>query len=210
MGAVDLDEMLYDDDDCSTRPTQQQYEAAKPYRNTADIRALWYKSEDPDRENIPFETPNDIGPAKTLLASGRIFVIAIPVFDDFPGKAGTPPAHYYDYNGAADLLGGHGLCVVGYDDNANPAGADADHRGGFKVVNSWGPTWNGADAGFVFLSYDFIKRYCWEGWCSEDGAPDGPRLDSISTGHVNPQAMLTLSGENFGSLRRGEIGRAHV
>lgn len=196
-GAVDLAEMPYSDKDTKTRPSQQQYEAAKPFRNRSDFSAFWLHD-----DYGPYEAPNNIGPAKTWLANGKPFIIGVPIYNDFPDKGGTPPAHYYVYDGKSSLLGGHAMCVVGYDDNVNPAGTDADRRGGFLVVNSWGPTWNGADAGFVYLSYDFIKRYCSEGWCMEDLQDDSPGLTGISADRANPTALLTLTGNNFGSLRR--------
>ncbi len=72
------------------------------------------------------------------------------------------------------------MSIVGYDDNANPGGADADHRGGFKAVNSWGPTWNGTSAGFVYLSYDFMKRYVMEAWRMDDLARRTPPTSTRS------------------------------
>ena len=41
-------------------------------------------------------------------------------------------------------IGGHAMCVVGYDDDLN--------GGSFRIVNSWGTDWG--DNGFFWLSYD--------------------------------------------------------
>ena len=97
---------------------------------------------------------------------------------------------------------GHAMCVVGYDDNANPAGADADHRGGFWIANSWGAEWNGPDKGFIYFSYDFMKRYVREAWYMEDAGPDAPVLDSIGASQSDVFGAVTPRGGNFGAYRR--------
>jgi hypothetical protein len=86
-------------------------------------------------------------------------------------------------------------------DNINPAGANADHKGGFKMVNSWGPAWNGN--GYVYLSYDFIKRYTWEAWAMNDLSPDDPSISSLSASSGEAGDSISISGSNFGTLRRG-------
>jgi hypothetical protein len=46
--------------------------------------------------------------------------------------------------------GGHGVCIIGYDDNK--------FGGAFEIVNSWGDDW--ADKGFIWIRYkDFYKMY---------------------------------------------------
>jgi len=44
-------------------------------------------------------------------------------------------------------LGGHALCIVGYDDNIN--------NGSFIVRNSWGEIWG--DAGYCYIQYAMFK-----------------------------------------------------
>ena len=53
------------------------------------------------------------------------------------------------WNGDADdLLGGHSICVIGYDDNK--------YGGAFEIINSWGTDW--ANGGFCWIRYsDFCK-----------------------------------------------------
>lgn len=58
---------------------------------------------------------------------------------------------YQSFNSAKDLwngvhdtyLGGHALCVVGYDDNK--------YGGAFLIMNSWGTTWG--NGGFTWVKY---------------------------------------------------------
>jgi C1A family cysteine protease len=52
----------------------------------------------------------------------------------------------YRYNDKSDKevrIGGHVVCVVGYD----------DHPGSWICKNSWGPQWGGAGKGFFNMSY---------------------------------------------------------
>jgi IPT/TIG domain/Papain family cysteine protease len=195
-GDVDIAEMPYNQSNYTAKPTAAQLEAAKPYRIPGDWRYFWLRT-----GNGPFSSPNDISGVKTLLDSGKVLVMAIPVYGDFPNYGGNPSKAYYDYNGISSLKGGHGVCICGYDDNINPGGADTDHRGGFKMVNSWGPAWNGN--GYVYLSYDFAKRYAWEAWAMSDLAPDDPAVASLSASSGNAGDSITISGRNFGTLRRG-------
>jgi len=198
-GAVDIQEMPFTKDNTATQPIRKQIQAALPYRNSG-YGAFWLHSQATDP--TPYTTPNPIETMKAWLAAGNPVVIAIPLVDGIPASDGRDaPLHYFDYEGDG-MAFGHAMCVVGYDDNANPAGADADHRGGFKTVNSFGADWNGSDKGFIYFSYDFMKRHVWEAWYMEDTAPDAPVLDSISASRSNVFGAVTLRGGNFGAYRR--------
>ena len=95
------------------------------------------------------------------------------------------------------------MCVVGYDDNANPTGGDDDHKGGFLAVNSWGADWNGASAGYVYFSYDFMKHYAMEAWQMDDSTtPDTPHINSITPDTGGPGTSVRIDGYNFGTDRR--------
>jgi hypothetical protein len=132
-GAVDIKDMPFNKDNCAIKPIRKQFQAAKPYRNSG-YGAFWLRSLVTDP--TPFATPNPIEDVKAWLAAGNPVVIAIPLLNGMPVSDGSePPVHYFDYEGAG-MGFGHAMCVVGYDENANPAGAGPDHRGGFKVVNS--------------------------------------------------------------------------
>jgi len=196
-GDVDIAEMPYNANDYRKQPTAAQLEAAKPYRIPGDWASFWVRS-----TRGPYSTPNNIDQIKAWLNSGRLLVMGIPVYRDFPDFGSNPPRAYYDYNGYSSLAGGHAVCICGYDDNINPGGADADHRGGFKMVNSWGAGWNGASAGYLWLSYDFVKRYVWEAWAMNDLAPDDPVITSLSATEAKVGATIKINGKNFGTLRR--------
>jgi hypothetical protein len=197
-GDVDIAEMPYSASDYRTQPTAAKLEAAKPYRIQSNWAYFWKRS-----TNGPYSTPNNIEPVKAWLNSGQILVMAIPIYLDFPGYSGNPAKTYYDHTGSSILAGGHGVCICGYDDNINPTGSTADKKGGFKMVNSWGSSWNGSNAGYVYLSYDFVKRYVWEAWTMNDLAtPDSPTITSLSASSGAVGTTIHIYGKNFGTLRR--------
>ena len=49
------------------------------------------------------------------------------------------------------LLGGHAVCLVGYDDNFKNT-----RNGYFIAKNSWGPTWG--DKGYFYMPYAVIQN----------------------------------------------------
>jgi C1A family cysteine protease len=55
-----------------------------------------------------------------------------------------------------DLLGGHAICIVGYDDRLKV----------FKFKNSWGAKW--ADKGYGYLPYAYMNKYCSDAWSATD------------------------------------------
>jgi len=193
-GDVDIAEMPYNQYNYTLQPTAAQKEAAKPYRIPSGWGYLWNNSYD-----SPYSPPNNISSAKAWLDSGQPLVMGLPIYGDFPDYY-EGPAAYYDYDETSGMLGGHGVCICGYDDNANSGGSDADHKGGFKMVNSWGTGWNGG--GFVYLSYDFVKRYVYEAWTMGDLSGDGPSISSLSKSSGSVGDSIYINGNNFGMNRR--------
>ncbi len=53
-------------------------------------------------------------------------------------------------------LGGHAMCLVGYDDDRNA----------YKLINSWGTRWG--EEGFAWIDYDTFERLTNEVWILED------------------------------------------
>ena len=95
------------------------------------------------------------------LTNNNPVIIAIKVFSG--GKGNNLNTKFLDTNGVLRMenfrnnpnrVGGHALCIVGYDDNI--AG------GVFKIANSWGKEWG--DSGYFYMPYDFILN----GDCASD------------------------------------------
>lgn len=119
---------------------------------------------------------------KKALSQQRPVLIGIECYESF--KQATT-----DWNGAKDrFVGGHALCVVGYD----------DQRAAFEVMNSWGKSWG--EQGFTWIRYpDFldIVKYAFEiSAVSTSAAPETrPGADV---------AMSTLAGSLEFILDSGE------
>lgn len=94
----------------------------------------------------------DFTAVKNALALGNPVIIGFDVYASFeqgawqmPNGSGLMP---YPNTATERYLGGHAVCIVGYNDNL--AG------GRFIVRNSWGTTW--ADRGYFYMPYSVIQN----------------------------------------------------
>lgn len=80
--------------------------------------------------------------ARKLLASGTPIMISFNVRQAFIDQVGAiTDWHHSPYPLTGPIIGGHEVCVIGYDDATEM----------FLIQNSWGPDWG--DGGFWGLSY---------------------------------------------------------
>jgi C1A family cysteine protease len=93
---------------------------------------------------------NNVNQLKLSLANNCPVVIGLEVF--VGGLGNNLNSKFLDSNGVAKMevfrtskypVGGHALCVIGYDDNVG--------GGAFKIANSWGKNWG--KSGFFWLRY---------------------------------------------------------
>jgi hypothetical protein len=195
-GDVDIAEFPYSASNYTNQPNAAQLQAAKPYRIPGDWGYFWAHSSNPTYNN-------DIAPVKAWLDSGKVLVMGIPIYSNFPDYGIYGPSDFYEGpSWLSSLRGWHAVAIVGYDDDANPSGSSADDRGGFRMVNSWGADWNGDNAGYLYLSYDFAKRYIREAWSMNDLSPDTPVISSLSATSGDVGDTIHIYGSNFGTLRR--------
>lgn len=96
---------------------------------------------------------NGIDDLRLGLVSGPV-VIGIACFREifFVTETGNIP---YPQN-PDEMLGGHAICVVGFNDNTQK----------IKFKNSWGNAWG--KAGYGFLSYRYINDFMWDAWIAKD------------------------------------------
>lgn len=95
----------------------------------------------------------DLNQLKQALVNGPV-PIGFGVYEEFfsptiDGYVWDPKDDNYSY-------GGHAVCAVGFNDDQQI----------IKIKNSWGTSW-GKD-GYGFLSYNYINRYMWDSWVSQD------------------------------------------
>lgn len=94
----------------------------------------------------------DFTAVKNAVALGNPVIIGFDVYESFEQGAwqyangnGLMP---YPNTTAEQLLGGHAVCIVGYNDNLD--------GGRFIVRNSWGTNW--ADRGYFYMPYQVIQN----------------------------------------------------
>ncbi|HRZ15308.1 MAG TPA: C1 family peptidase [Candidatus Omnitrophota bacterium] len=92
---------------------------------------------------------------RSLLVNGP-FLAGVQVFDNWftkrverTGRISMPAA-------AAEPVGGHAICIVGYD----------ERRKLFTFKNSWSRAW--ADRGYGYLPYAYMQKYCMDAWSATD------------------------------------------
>jgi len=97
---------------------------------------------------------NNATQIKLALANNNPVIIGMNVFSG--GKGNNLNSRFLDSNGVVKMdnfrsnkhrVGGHALCVVGYDDEIG--------GGAFKIVNSWGKDWG--KNGFFWLKYSDLE-----------------------------------------------------
>ena len=122
-------------------------DAAQPIPAIADAAARDFRITDPCTVDM-----GDADGARRVLAAGLPIAIGIPVYESFEGGGTNGLLAMPDTNSEA-LLGGHALCVVGYD----------VARRAWRVLNSWGTSWS--DGGFCWMPWGYPL---WEAWTAPD------------------------------------------
>ena len=122
--------------------------AVKPPKSLWDLAAKskvvsYHRIEDGDLETM-----------KQTLASGYLIGFGFAVFDNMMTKEMSTSGILHRPGPNDNLLGGHAVTIVGYDDN----------RGAFKIRNSWGTSWG--QKGYFWIDYDYVsdKSLCNDFW----------------------------------------------
>ena len=121
----------------ATKPTTQAYNDAANRKVTGYARCT------------------DFAAVKNALAAGNPVVVGFNVYDSFESAWSTIPHGQagsgmmpYPNTATEQLLGGHAVCIVGYNDTLN--------GGRFICRNSWGTGWG--DNGYFYMPYQVIQN----------------------------------------------------
>lgn len=132
----------------ATLPYQsKEANAATEIPKAAETEALGYKIAE-------YARVNTIEELKTALYQNGVCYISFPVYD-------TRPEFWRKKTPDSKLVGGHAVCVVGYDDR------------GFIIRNSWGTSFG--ENGYVWYPYNDFGQH-WDIWTAIDsrGSPKPP------------------------------------
>ena len=156
-GTLPLSEFPYDPRSCDRKPNTKQRQDAQNYRILGFNRLT-------NGQNFNI----DLIAMKQNIAKGAPVIIGMPVGGSLMNLArnennGLWQPTNSDYNALDDFrngdynrsgLGGHAICVVGYDDNK--------FGGSVEIQNSWGKDF--ADGGFFWMRYKDFKNFCMEAY----------------------------------------------
>jgi fibronectin type 3 domain-containing protein len=123
-GCASLSAMPYTEN-INTQPNQNAYNEAVQYKAKTFARVDY----------------NNIDAVKEVLSRGNPVIIGMMIYESF-----------YEYTGgvmtstSGALLGGHAMCVVGYDDG----------KAAFKIINSWSTYWG--EGGYGWIGYELFKK----------------------------------------------------
>ena len=156
-GTLPISEFPYDERSCDRSPNNRQKEEARSYRILGFNRLT-------NGQNFNI----DLTAMKQNIAKGAPVIIGMPVGGSLMQLARSENNGLWqptnrDYNALEDFrngdynrsgLGGHAICVMGYDDNK--------FGGAVEIQNSWGKDFG--DGGFFWMKYKDFKNFCMEAY----------------------------------------------
>ena len=88
----------------------------------------------------------ELNAIKTCLSNGFPFIVGIEIYSSFESQSVASSGIIPMPSPTDTLLGGHAVCIVGYDDS----------RSIFIGRNSWGKSWG--DRGYFYIPYDYLTN----------------------------------------------------
>jgi hypothetical protein len=144
-GALPLDQFPYSDQDCTRQPDQNQKRQAGEYKIHGFTRLT-------NGDNI---NSINVRAVKEHLAKDAPVVIGMMVGQSFMGDMQGKELWQPEGMDASQVgMGGHAMCVIGYDDRK--------FGGAFQIMNSWGSQWG--DNGIGWVRYGDFKEYVKEAY----------------------------------------------
>ncbi|MBN2625206.1 MAG: hypothetical protein JXA95_00965 [Spirochaetales bacterium] len=163
-GAASLDSFPYTDN-ILIQPDRKALQEAELYRAESHKTLDLY---DPATKTWSVE----LKAVKAALAQGLPVVGGFEIYENFYSYRG---GIYNRIQGAS--LGGHAMCIVGYDDKKNA----------LHIVNSWGTDWG--EEGFLWLDYDLFETLC-----HYNCAVMYDRIDSLPDRIASPSGLIGSRG----------------
>lgn len=125
-----------------------------------------------------------------------------------PSQASNPLAGQQVMRYMNGTVSGHGMTIVGYDDNAwvdinNNNLVDAGEKGVLKIANSFGTSWK--NKGFVFLAYDALKSVS-----EVAGGPSSGRVAAFMSNRVYHQVPRSAGGVAYQPKYLGKFTLNHA
>lgn len=142
---------------------------------------------------------------KEHLAAGRAVAFVGHLYDGFGDLTGSAVFYGsgpFEVNKHTGMLVGHGMMLIGYDDNLGDA---SKGLGAYRIQNSFGTSWG--DNGYLWMSYDTFENSILATASAEPLESVLPSIaDLASTEPTAPPARLTKAFqwadiENDGSAR---------
>lgn len=182
-GGVPLSQYPYNDQDCNREPSSSQIQDGRQNKihgftrltegdgiNVINVRAV--------KEHLAKDAPVVIG-----MMVGQSFM------QDMMGKELWQPQGL-DASGVG--MGGHAMCVIGYDDRK--------YGGAFQIMNSWTPQWG--NNGVAWVRYGDFKKYVKEAY-GVDPLPKRTEVANIplecTIGLVNNEGASNIRLQSTGS-----------
>ena len=156
-GVCNMEDMPYDENDWTSKPTSSAKEKAKSFRID-----FWRQV------NV-----QDIKEVKAQLSAGYPVIIGAEVSKEFASEGFAKKADFI-WSEAGTTSGGHCMLLVGYDDS----------KKAFKVMNSWGKDWG--DNGYGWIDYTFFPEAVKYGFVAKDAVTSNvPQNTQIADNNNN-------------------------
>jgi hypothetical protein len=133
---------------------------------------------------------NDINKMKACLAGNTPFVFGFAIYSS---GINAPNGDIPMPRSSDQMLGGHALCCIGYDDAAQR----------FRFINSWG-TWGAGGRGTIPYAYLQSSQYAGDIWMADPFAPIGPGPSPVVDGV--PVQWYALTGDPMRLVGSQEAG----
>lgn len=167
--------------------------------NIDDLTTALSRRSNPAQYITNVDTQTGLDQVKQLLNNGYVLTYGTYItswtyttIKADPAQASNPLAGQQVMRYMNGQVDGHGMTIVGYDDNAwvdinNNNVVDAGEKGVLKIANSFGTNWK--NKGFVFLAYDALKATS-----AVAGGPTSGRVAAFMSNRVYHQVPRSANG----------------